>query len=148
VSGGLFAAVASWSHAFCQGQPCGRCRVSLRAERASRPGTVMSWARIVPLVALAWKVEARVPAARVRLNAMLAQTSQALLAQKCPDGKCASGPFLRSAMTCSTIACARCAFSASSIASGLLVNTAVRHEALLFRAEVEGLRGWPVVAGR
>ena len=38
-------------------------------------------------------------------------------------------------------------FSASSIGSGLLVNTAVRHEALLFRAEVEGLRGWPVVAG-
>ena len=42
----------------------------------------MSWARIVPVVALVWKVEARVPAARVRLNAM-AQTSQALLARKC-----------------------------------------------------------------
>ena len=78
----------------------------------------MSWARIVPVVARAWKVDARVPAARVRLNAMAAQTSQALLAQKCPDGRCASGPFFRSAMTCSTIACARCVFSASSIGSG------------------------------
>ena len=38
-------------------------------------------------------------------------------------------------------------FSAWTRISGLLVNTAVRHEALLFRAEVEGLRGWPVVAG-
>lgn len=63
-SGGLFAAVASCSHAACQGQPVGRCRVSRRAERASRPGTVMSCARIVPVVALAWKVEARVPAVR------------------------------------------------------------------------------------
>ena len=84
----------------------------------------MSCARIVPVVALAWKVEARVPAARVRLKAIVAQTSQALLAQKCPDGRCASGPFFRSAMTCSTIAWARWAFSAWSIDSGLLVNTA------------------------
>jgi len=51
-------------------------------------------------------------------------------------------------MTCSMIAWPRCAASAASIRSGLLVNTAVRHEALLFRAEVEGLRGWPVVEGR
>ena len=84
----------------------------------------MSCVRIVPVVARAWKVEASAPAVRVRLNAIVAQTSQALLAQKCPDGRCASGPFFRSAITCSTIACARCAFSASSIASGLLVNTA------------------------
>ena len=122
--GGLFAAVASCCHAVCQGQPVGRCSVRRRAERARRPGTVMSCARIVPVVALAWKVEARVPAARVRLKAIVAQTSQALLAQKCPDGRCASGPFFRSAMTCSTIAWARWAFSAWSIDSGLLVNTA------------------------
>ena len=147
-SGGLFAAIASRAHAVCQGQPVGRCRVSRRAERASRPGTLMSWDRMVPVVALAWKVEARVPAVRVRLNAMVAQTSQALLAQKCPEGRCANGPFFRSAMTCSTIAWARWAFSAASIGSGLLVNTAVRHEALLFRTEVEGLRGWLVVEGQ
>ena len=35
-----------------------------------RAGTAMSWARIVAVVALAWNLEARVPAARVRLNAM------------------------------------------------------------------------------
>ncbi len=84
----------------------------------------MSCARIVPVVALACKAEASAPAARMRLNAIDAQTSQALLAQKRPEGRCASGPFFRSAMTCSTIACARWAFSAASIDSGLLVNTA------------------------
>ena len=79
---------------------------------------------MVPVVALAWKAEARAPAARVRLNAIAAQTSQALLAQNFPEGRWASGPFFRSAMTCSTIAWARCADSAASIGSGLLVNTA------------------------
>ena len=44
----------------------------------------MSRARIVPVVVLAWKAEARVLAARVRLNAIAAQASQALLGQKCP----------------------------------------------------------------
>ena len=78
---------------------------------------------MVAVVALAWKAEASVPAARVRLNAIVAQISQALLAQKCPEGRCASGPFFRSAMTCSMIACARWAFSAASIGSGELVNT-------------------------
>ena len=84
----------------------------------------MSQARIVPVVAFAWKTEARVPAARVRLRAIAAQTSQALLAQNLPDGRCASGPFLRSAMTWSTMAWARCADSAYSIGSGLSLNTA------------------------
>jgi hypothetical protein len=64
-----------------QGQVVGRCSVTRRAERASRPGTLMSWARMVPVVARASKAEARVPAARVRLKAIAAQTSQALLAQ-------------------------------------------------------------------
>ncbi len=94
------------------------CSVSVRAERASRVGTLISWSRMVSVVALACNGEARVPAVRVRLKAMVAQTSQALLAQKCPEGRCASGPFFRSAMTCSTIACARWAFSAASIGSG------------------------------
>jgi hypothetical protein len=65
-----------------QGHTSGRCSVTRRADLASRPGTVMSCARMVPVVARAWKVEASVPAARVRLNAIAAQTSQALLAQK------------------------------------------------------------------
>lgn len=34
------------------------------------------------------------------------------------------------------------------VGRGSVRSTVVRHEALLFRAEVEGLRGWPVVAGR
>jgi hypothetical protein len=46
------------------------------------------------------ETEARAPAARVRLNAMAAQTSRALLAQNLPEGRCASGPFFRSATTC------------------------------------------------
>ena len=40
---------------------------SVRAEWASRAGTLMSWARIVPVVARAWNADARQPAARVRL---------------------------------------------------------------------------------
>ncbi len=87
-------------------------------------GDVISCARMVPVVALAWKAEARTPAVRVRLKAIAAQTAQALFAANDPDGRCAKGPFFRSAMTCSTMAWARWAFSASSIGSGLLVNTA------------------------
>ena len=34
---------------------------------------LISWARMVPVVALAWKDEARRPAARVRLNAIAAK---------------------------------------------------------------------------
>jgi hypothetical protein len=48
----------------------------------------MSCARIVPVVALAWNADARTPALRVRLKAIAAQTSQALLAQNFPaDGR-------------------------------------------------------------
>jgi len=81
-------------------------------------------------VALAWKREASVPAARVRLNAIAASTSQAEFAAKCPEGTCASAEFFRSAMTCSTMAWRRRSASAASIGSGESVNTAVRHEAL------------------
>src|SRR5659263_540194 len=45
------------------GQCCGRCIRRRRAERASRAGMLISWARMVPVVALAWKAaEARQPA--------------------------------------------------------------------------------------
>jgi hypothetical protein len=64
-------------------------------ERASRAATLISWARMVPVVALAWKADARVPAARVRLNAIAALTSQALLAPNFPDGRCARGSVLQ-----------------------------------------------------
>ena len=73
----------------------GRCRTSRRAERAIRAGTLISWARMVAVVALAWKAEARAPAARVRLNAIAAQTSQAPFAVNDPDGRWASGPCLQ-----------------------------------------------------
>jgi len=41
---------------------------------------------MVAVAALAWNTEARQPAARVRLNAIAAWTSQALFAGKDPDG--------------------------------------------------------------
>ncbi len=63
----------------------GRWSRSWRAERASRAGTLMSWARMVPVVARAWNAEARQPLARVRLNAIAASTSQAELAVNDPD---------------------------------------------------------------
>lgn len=65
VPGGPQVLVNSWVQACSQGQCWGRCRRILRAERAIRAGTVISSARIVAVVALAWKVEARAPAARV-----------------------------------------------------------------------------------
>src|SRR5450830_1024831 len=68
-----------------------------------RAGTAMSWARSVAVVAREWNLEARVPAARVRLNEIAARTSHAAFAFICPDGRCASGPFFSSAMTFSRV---------------------------------------------
>ncbi len=51
--------------AVCQGQFVGRCRVALRAEDATRAGTVMSFRRIVVVVALARSAPVMVAAARV-----------------------------------------------------------------------------------
>jgi hypothetical protein len=75
----------------CPGQEVGRCRVSRRAEQASRAGTLISWVRFVPVVAFACNAEARVPGARVRLNAIAVQASQAQLAQTRPEGRCSLG---------------------------------------------------------
>ncbi len=47
---------------------------------------------------------ATVAAARVRLNAITAQTSHALFAVNFADGRCASAEFFRSALTCSMMA--------------------------------------------
>src|SRR4051794_1200531 len=81
----------AWVNSSCQGcshgQSTGRCSTSRRAELAIRAGTLISCARMVPVVALAWKTEARQPEALVRLNAIAAQTSQALFAPKDADGK-------------------------------------------------------------
>ena len=102
-AGGPAAAVNIACQAVSQGHRWGRCRRSRRAERAMRAGTAMRWARIVAVVARAWNLEARVPAARVRLNEIAARTSHAPFAFICPDGKCASGPFFSSAMTFSRV---------------------------------------------
>ena len=61
----------------------------------------------MPVVALASAVPVRVAAARVRLNAITAQTSQAAFAVNFPLGRCARAEYFRSAWTCSTIACPR-----------------------------------------
>jgi hypothetical protein len=62
---------------------------------------------MVAVVARAWTVEAAAPAARVRLNATAARTSQAALAVNFPEGRWARAEFFRSAMTCSMMACPR-----------------------------------------
>lgn len=80
MGGGPVAAANSDSHSSAQGQAAGRCRVSRRAERATRAGTLISWVRSVVHRARAWRVEASTPAARARLNAMTVCANQAALA--------------------------------------------------------------------
>src|SRR5664280_2333946 len=102
------------------------------ADLARRPGTVISCRRMVAVVALAWKTEAMVPAAWVRLNAIAAMTSQAALDANWPEviwsrptdvhdvgdeGCCPSGSrggcgYLASSIT-TTEGC-RCGFNAFS----------------------------------
>jgi len=82
----------------------GRCRIRRRAELAMRAGTVTRVRRIVAVVARVSRPLAMVAAARVRLRAITARTSQAAFAVNFPDGRCASAEFLRSALTCSMIA--------------------------------------------
>ena len=75
---------------------------------AIRAGTVISFRRIVVVVARARAgAFVRVAAARVRLNAITAQTSQAALALNFPDGRWANAEAFRSAWTFSMIACRR-----------------------------------------
>jgi len=78
-----------------------------RPEDAILAGTLTSFRRIVDVVALARAGPVMVPAARVRLNAMTATTSQAAFAVNIPEGKCANAECFRSALTCSMIACWR-----------------------------------------
>ena len=103
-TGGSLTVLNSAVQACSHGQALGRCSVSRRIEVAARAGTLMSLRRIVPVVALARSGPLSVPAARVRLNAITASTSQAALAVNFPEGRCASAESLRSAWTCSMIA--------------------------------------------
>ena len=88
----------------CHGQARGRCMMRRRAVVAIRAGRLISWRRMVPVVALPSAVSVRVAAARVRLNAITARASQAALAVNRPLGRCASAEFFRSAWTCSMTA--------------------------------------------
>ena len=84
-------------HSVSHGHRAGRCMVMRRAEDAIRAGMQIRVRRTVDVVALARRPPLRLAAARVRLNAMTAHTSQAAFAQNFPDGRCASAEALRSA---------------------------------------------------
>ena len=75
-----------------------------RALVAIRHGIWISVRRTVAVVARARTGAAMVAAARVRLKAITASTSQAALAVNTPEGRCARAEFFRSAWTCSMIA--------------------------------------------
>ena len=68
-------------------------------------------------------------------NAIAAQTSQAAFAVNFPEGRRASGPALRSAMTWSMIACPRCRVLGLQHAHRGIGEHGVRHEALWDRVE-------------
>jgi hypothetical protein len=89
--GGQQTALKSPSQLSCQGQSLGRWMTSRLADLARRPGTAISCRRIVAVVALAWKTDAMAPAARVRLNAIAANTGQAPLAEKDPEADVQGG---------------------------------------------------------
>lgn len=90
-----------------------------RAEVETLAATLMSFRRTVAVTAFPRAGLARVPAARVRLKAMQASTSQAALAVKAPDGKCASADAFMSAFKFSMTACWRWVLSALTVASSL-----------------------------
>jgi hypothetical protein len=69
-----------------------------RPEDAIRAGTVMSFRRIVAVVADRSALPVMVAAVRVRLNAMTARTSQTAFAVNFPEGRCASAECFRSAL--------------------------------------------------
>ena len=121
VVGGPQARSNNWVQAGCQGQASGRCRVSRRAEVAIRAGTVISRRRMVPVVALASAVWVSVAAARVKLNAITASTSQAPLAVNRPLGRWARAECFRSAWTCSMMAWPRWVLSALTVSRLLVV---------------------------
>ena len=67
---------------------------------AIRAGTLMIRVRTVAQRAV--RIAAATAVARAMLNAITARETQAALAVYLPEGRCASGPSLSSAMTCST----------------------------------------------
>ena len=69
------------------GELLGRWSVMRRAEDAILAGMLISFRRMVAVVALASPVPAIVAAARVRLNSMTANTSQAAFAVNALEGR-------------------------------------------------------------
>ena len=95
-------AVSALVSASAHGQLAGARSRSRRAEDTSRAGMVSSLRRSEPTVAADQSAPAAVNVWRPRLWASTARPSQAALAVNLPDGRCASGPSLRSRMTSST----------------------------------------------
>ena len=85
--GGLQAAANKIIQPFSQGRSVGRCRTTRRAEVEMRAGMLISLRRMVPLRALLRSVPVRAPTARAKLKAIVANTSQAALAVKIPEGR-------------------------------------------------------------
>ena len=86
-----------------------------RAEEEILAGTLANFRRIVAVVARARPLPVIVAAARVKLNAMTAMTSQAALAVKTPEGRCAKALLFRSEFTSSITAWARWVLSAVTV---------------------------------
>lgn len=103
--GGPVAIDHSDSQAGSQGHWAGRWRSSRRAVAAMHAGMLMTWRRRAAHLDLGWLAATLV--ARARLNALAASATQAAFAVYFPEGRCASGPSLSSAMTCSTKAWSR-----------------------------------------
>ena len=106
MAGGAVAIDQSRSQDRAQGQCSGRCRSSRLLVAAIRAGTVMSFRRRLAQRAVRWLAATAV--ARVMLNAITAQQTQAALAAYFPDGRCAKALSFNSAMTCSMMAWSRC----------------------------------------
>ena len=84
----------------------------------------ISFRLMVPVVALARVLPVRVPAAQVRLKAMVANTNQAAFAVNLTGGNGAMAEFFRSAWTCSMIAGPRWVLSAVTVSRVLVVKNA------------------------
>ena len=92
-------------YAVSHGQFHGRCGVGRWSEDSMRAGTVTRARRTVAVLAMASAGLVMVAAARARSNASTANTKEEALAVNCPESRCTRAERLRSAWTCSMIAC-------------------------------------------
>ena len=99
VRGGLVAVDPSSSQPPDHARCVGRWRTRRRPVVAIRAGTLMIRVRTVAQRAV--RIAAATAVARATLNAITARATRAALAVYLPEGRCASGPSLSSAMACS-----------------------------------------------